>query len=97
MDALRDEKSDAKGSFDNSPLNTENSTVNKVIHKVKDLRPEDVKSTAMDIGRKVRDTSNQFYSDTSEFVKSNPVGAAAGLLGFGFVVGLLAGLWRKSE
>ncbi len=72
------------------------SVVDKAVRQIKEIKPEEVRKTAVEFGNRVRDASGQLYDGSVGLVRRNPAASAAGILAFGFVTGLIVGLWRKS-
>lgn len=57
------------------------------IDTIKNLKAEDVKNYAADIGSRVRSVGSDAYADPVGFVKRYPVTSALALAGVGFIVG----------
>ena len=70
--------------------------VDRAMSEVKNINPEDIKRTATELTAKVRDASVGAYDDAVGYVRRNPVKSALGLCAFGFVTGVLSGMFRKS-
>jgi hypothetical protein len=70
--------------------------IDRAVAEVKKINPEDIKRTATELTTKVRDVSAATYDDAVGYVRRNPVTAAAGLVAFGFVAGVMSNMLRKS-
>ena len=57
------------------------------IDTIKNLKADDVKNYAADIGSRVRSVGSDAYADPVGFVKRYPVTSALALAGVGFIVG----------